>query len=87
MSSVVEDLRKTLDDRYTVGVELLRHMKSALEVYQSRTKSKRPEVNIPRCSMEHLAYIVKDLTDYTEEIHKVRCALPRLLENGSGIDD
>jgi hypothetical protein len=83
----MDEIKKSLDERYDVGVELLGCMKQALAVYTRREKLDvcgRPhlEINIPRCSKEHLTYIVKELTAYTEELHKVRCELPRLLEKG-----
>ena len=87
MGEALDEIRKTLDDRRDVACELLRCMENALRVYQVRANTKKPEVNIPRCSKEHLTYIVKELTEYTEELSKVCCGLPRLLENGDGNDD
>jgi hypothetical protein len=75
MGEALDEIKKTLDDRYDVAKALLGHIEGALRVYQVRANTKKPEVNIPRCSKEHLAYIVKDLTEYTEELQRVRCGL------------
>ena len=87
MGEAMKEIQKDLDERYGVAKEILGHMEAALRVYQFRSNTKKPEVNLPRCSKEHLGYIVKELIEYTEELHNVRCELPRLLENGSGIGD
>ena len=86
MGEAIKEIQADLDRRYDVGVKLLTCMAQALSVYTKRERDKLPEINIPRCSKEHLGYIVKELTESTEELQRVRRELPRLLENGSGMD-
>ncbi len=97
MGEAISELRNELDWRHTVAAEILGHMKKALGVYEKyRTESggryeNVPEfvknINIPRCSKEHLTHIVKELTEYTDELQRIRCELPRLLKNGEESDD
>jgi hypothetical protein len=87
MGLATKEIEEDLGRRYDVAMALLRHMEAAFHVYAVRSAKKQPEINIPRCSKEHLGYVVKELTEYTEELHRVRCGLSRLLESGSGMDD
>ncbi len=81
MGDALNEIKTHLDERYVVAEGLLKHVKRALSVYDGH------DVNVPRCSKEHLGSIVRELTDYRDELHNVRCNLPRLLENGDGRGD
>jgi hypothetical protein len=84
VGDALKEIGKELDLRYEISRAILHHMENALFLYSDILYK---NVNLPRCSREHLTYIVKELKDYVEETHKIRCELPRLLENGSGFDD
>lgn len=76
-SDALEEISKDLDRRHDVAREILGHMEKAVAVYEKD----KTGVNLPRCSREHLDYIVKDLRGYVADLHKARCNLPRLLSN------
>ena len=76
-SEALNQIEKDLTRRHDVARDILGHMEKAMAVYEKD----KTGVNIPRCAREHLAYIVKELREYTDDLHRARCNLPRLLSN------
>lgn len=74
---VMEPIQRDLDIRYALAAEILWYIKKINEIYAKADES----VDIPRCSRKHFQWITKDLSEYVDEVHRVRCALPRLLSS------
>lgn len=81
MGLVTDDLKQELDQRFDLATTLHHCLSQALKAYTDPAEDRPPKMNIPMCSREHLTYIVKELKEYCDEVHHVRCELPRLLLN------
>lgn len=82
-SDALEEISKDLSRRHDVAREILGHIEGAVSVYEKD----KTGVNLPRCSREHLDYLVGDLREYVADLHKARCNLPRLLSNETECGD
>lgn len=76
-SDAIDELQKILDVRWRLGQEILDCIDKARAVYEKD----KTNTNLPKCSREHLDYIARDLRKYVDNLHTVRCNLPRLLSN------
>jgi len=72
MGEAMKEIKQDLDERYEVGVKLLHHMSETQSLSGGSTNSTIPW---------------KTAREINIPRYRVRCELPRLLENGSGIDD
>jgi hypothetical protein len=75
MSDTLKDIEAQLQRKYQLACAVLEKLREIRFIYDNTTE------NIPRCSREHITYLVSDVTKFRDDVSDVMSFLPRVLNN------